>query len=154
VDTQLDLGLDLQFPRKYVESGKHRLELYRRMARIRDDAQAAALERELADRFGKAPREVSLMLTAALTRNRLARLGILSVTRGEGHLKLRALSASKAHRSLSLVSQSFRVLDESNLALPLRKGIEQPADQLRFLSNLMSALAAKKGFGDDKASTP
>ncbi len=151
VDTQLDLGLDLQFPRKYVESGKHRLELYRRMARIRDDAQAAALERELADRFGKPPREVSLMLTAALTRNRLARLGILSVTRGEGHLKLRALSASKAHRSLSLVSQSFRVLDESNLALPLRKGIEQPADQLRFLSNLMSALAAKKGFGDDKA---
>lgn len=149
VDTQLDLGLDVQIPRKYVDSSKHRLELYRRMARIRDDAQMEALHRELSDRFGKPPREVELLLTSALTRNRLARLGIIAVSRGEGHLKLRALSAPRAQKQLALVSQSFRVLDETNLALPLRKGLEQPADQMRFLSNLMSALAAKKGFGDE-----
>jgi transcription-repair coupling factor (superfamily II helicase) len=143
VDTQLDLGLDLQIPRNYITGQKQRLEIYRRLARIQDDGQAEALTRELADRFGKLPREIERMVSAALVRSRLARLGIISVTRGEGHLKLRALSASQAHKRLQAATTSFRILDDTWLALPLRKGLENPDDQLRFLHNLLATMAAK-----------
>lgn len=146
VDTQLDLGIDFRIPREYIPSQKQRLEVYRRLARITDDRRAEQIEAELQDRFGKPPRAVQQLMQASLVRARLARLGISSVTRGEGHLKLRALSASQAHRKLVQASDSFRVLDEHALALPLRKGLDQPLDQLRFLANLLSALARKGVF--------
>ncbi len=146
VDTQLDLGLDFRIPRGYIASAKQRLEIYRRLARVGDDKQAEQIAAEIRDRFGKPPREFELLVQGALVRARLSRLGIVSLTRAEDHLKLRALSAPLSARKLSLASKSFRVLDESTLALPLRKGLEQPLDQLRFLSNLLSALARQGVF--------
>lgn len=141
VDTQLDLGLELRLPPSYVKPPRLRLELYRRLARLQDDKQAEELRREVTDRFGKPPREFDRLLTAALARARLARLGVVSLSAAEDHLKLRALSAQKTHRLLSLGSKSFRVLDDTTLALPLRSGLERPEDQLRFLSNLLQSLA-------------
>ncbi|MCA8915328.1 MAG: transcription-repair coupling factor [Planctomycetes bacterium] len=148
IDTQLDLGIDFRIPRGYIPSQKQRLEVYRRLARIGDDRQSEEIGAEIRDRFGKPPREFEQLMQAALVRSRLARLGITSVARAEDHIKLRALSASQSQRKLSLASKSFRVLDESTLALPLRKGLEQPLDQLRFLSNLLSALARQGVFSN------
>ena len=149
VDTQLDLGIDFRIPHDFIPSQKQRLELYRRLARVHDDAEADALAAEIQDRFGKPPREIPLLLQAALVRSRLARLGVVSLTRAESHLKLRALSAPRSATKLSLVSKSFRVLDETTLALPLRKGLEQPLDQLRFMANLLSALARQGVYDSD-----
>jgi len=140
VDTSLELGLDASLPESYIASARQRLEVYRKLARVSSHEHAEALTRELTDRFGKPPRVFEQMVTAAIVRSRLAKLGILSVVQAEGHLKLRALSAPQASRRLSLASKSFRVLDEHTLALPLRKGLEQPLDQLRFLSNLLQTL--------------
>ena len=141
VDTQLDLGLDFRIPRDYIASGKQRLEIYRRLARIHDDKQSDEIAAEIRDRFGKPPREFEQLMRAALLRSRLARIGIVSVTRAEDHIKLRALNAGQAQRKLNAASKSFRVLDETTLALPLRKGLEDASDQLNFLVNLFSALA-------------
>ncbi|MCA8937316.1 MAG: transcription-repair coupling factor [Planctomycetes bacterium] len=146
VDTQLDLGIDFQIPRSYISSQRQRLEIYRRLARIADDRAADQIAEEIRDRFGKAPREFEQLMQAALARSRLSRLGVVSVSRAEGYLKLRALSANQTQKSLSLVSKSFRVLDDTTLALPLRKGLERPLDQLRFLANLLSALARQGAF--------
>jgi transcription-repair coupling factor (superfamily II helicase) len=141
VDTQLDLGIDFRIPREYIPSARQRLEIYRRLARIHDDKQSDEMANEIRDRFGKPPREFEQLMRASLLRSRLARLGITSVTRAEDHIKLRALSAGQAQRRLAAASKSFRVLDETTLALPLRKGLEDPQDQLKFLVNLFSALA-------------
>lgn len=150
VDTQLDLGLDLRIPRGFIPSGKQRLEIYRRLARISDDRQADEIAADIRDRFGKPPREFETLMTAALVRARLSRIGVVSVSRAEGHLKLRALSAPLSQRKLSLASRSFRVLDETTLALPLRKGLERPLDQLRFLANLLSAMARQGVFSQEQ----
>ncbi|MCC7510500.1 MAG: transcription-repair coupling factor [Planctomycetes bacterium] len=144
VDTQLDFGLSLELPREYIPGQKQRLEIYRRLARIQEADGAEALLREIADRFGKPPREIERMVTAALVRSRLARLGVISISRGEGHLKLRALSATQTHKKLKEATASFRVLDETWLALPLRKGLEAPEDQLRYLHNLLQTMATRK----------
>ncbi|MHC4840230.1 MAG: transcription-repair coupling factor [Planctomycetota bacterium] len=148
VDTQVDLGLDLRLPKKYIKSQKQRLEIYRRMARIKDNKGADDFEQEMQDRFGKPPREFQRMMMAALVRSRLSMLGITSVTSGDGHLKFRALSAPLAQRKISKGSKSFRVLDETSLALPLRKGLGNADDQLRFLSNLLQSLTRHGVFKD------
>ena len=154
VDTQLELGIDFRIPHSYIASGKQRLEVYRRLARIGNDRQGDEIASEIRDRFGKPPREFEQLLQAALVRSRLARLGITSVARAEDHIKLRALSAPLSQKKLSLASKSFRVLDESTLALPLRKGLEQPLDQLRFLANLLSALARQGVFDEQTEAEP
>jgi len=141
VDTQLDLGLDLRISPAYVKSPRQRLELYRRLARLQDDKHAEELRREITDRFGKPPRDFERMLTAALVRARLARLGVVSLTAAQDHLKLRVLSAQRTHKLLSHGSKNFRVLDETTLALPLRTGLESAEDQLRFLANLLQSIA-------------
>jgi transcription-repair coupling factor (superfamily II helicase) len=151
VDTSLELGLDLRLPENYIPSPRRRLEVYRKLARISSHEEAEILTRELVDRFGKPPRVLEQMLTAAMVRSRLSKLGIVSVVRAEAHLKLRALSAPLAHRKLDLASKSFRVLDETTLALPLRKGLEEPLDQLRFLSNLLQVLFKQGVFDEDQA---
>ncbi|MDC1142829.1 transcription-repair coupling factor [Planctomycetota bacterium] len=148
VDTQVDLGLDMRLPKKYIKSQKQRLEIYRRMARIKDNKEADEFEQEMKDRFGKPPREFKRMMMAALVRSRLSMLGITSVTTGDGHLKFRALSAPLAQRKISNGSKSFRVLDETSMALPLRKGLENAEDQLRFLSNLLQSLVRHGVFQD------
>ncbi|MBX3473594.1 MAG: transcription-repair coupling factor [Planctomycetes bacterium] len=141
VDTQLDLGLDLRLPVSWIKSPRHRLEIYRKLARLADDKQAEDLRREAVDRFGRPPREFERLLTAALVRARLARLGVVALSAAEDHLKIRALSAQRTHKLLALASKNFRVLDETTLALPLRAGLHEPEDQLRFLSNLLQSLA-------------
>lgn len=146
VDTQIDLGIDFRIPRAYIPSQKQRLEVYRRLARISDDARLDAMEREMRDRFGKPPRAFRQLMQASLVRARLARLGVSSVTRAEGHLKFKVLSASQAQKKLEVATSSFRVLDGHTMALPLRKGLEEPLDQFRFLSNLLSAMARKGVF--------
>jgi len=140
VDTQLELGLDLRIAPGYVKSPKHRLELYRKLARLHDDKQADELLRDVTDRFGKPPRDFDRILTAALVRARLARLGVVALSAAQDHLKLRVLSAGITHKQLSLASKSFRILDETTLALPLRAGLERGEDQLRFLANLLQSL--------------
>ncbi|MCC6574335.1 MAG: transcription-repair coupling factor [Planctomycetes bacterium] len=143
IDTSLELGLDLQLPQKYVAAPRQRLEVHRKLARIRTPQQAEDLKRELTDRFGQPPGVIDTMLMAALVRARLSALGVLSIAVADGYLRLRSVAAPLTQKKLSAGSGSFRVLDEQTLALPLRKGLETPLDQLRFLSNLLQMLSCK-----------
>ncbi|MCC6463754.1 MAG: transcription-repair coupling factor, partial [Planctomycetes bacterium] len=154
IDTQLDLGLDLRIPKGYVALAKQRLELYRKLARVHSEEQAEALQAEAADRYGKPPRELGRMLTAALLRSRLARVGVVAVSRAQDHLKLRALAAPRTHALLAKGSKSFRVLDEHTLALPLRAGLDTPEDLLRFLANLMQSLKRFGVYDETEAPAP
>lgn len=80
-EVRIELPVDAHLPHDYITSERLRLEIYKRLAEVRTDADVDAIGEELQDRYGEPPQEVtSLMLVARLrARARQAGLGELTI---------------------------------------------------------------------------
>ncbi len=75
-----DLSVSANIPETYVSSGEGRMELYRRIAAIRSEADADDVLDELIDRYGEPPKPVTALISVALLRSRAAGVGIQEIT--------------------------------------------------------------------------
>jgi len=62
VPMRIELPVDAHLPADYIESERLRLEIYKRLAEIRSEADITALRDELADRYGPVPVVVDALL--------------------------------------------------------------------------------------------
>ena len=76
----IDLNISAHIPEHYIESLPARLGIYRRIADIRDDGDAADVIDELCDRFGEPPRAVMGLIEISLLRSRASGVGITEIT--------------------------------------------------------------------------
>ena len=83
-----DLSVSASIPDRYVPSADQRMDLYRRIARIRTEADADDLVDELIDRYGEPPRPVNNLISVALLRADAARCGIADISQKRGCLLL------------------------------------------------------------------
>ena len=82
-DCQVDIQIDAHIPEEYIPSLSQRLDIYKRIAAVETEEQAADVTDELIDRFGEPPRTVGGLLDIALLRNRAARMGIREIRQQE-----------------------------------------------------------------------
>ncbi|MEY3072042.1 MAG: hypothetical protein RLZZ353_238 [Actinomycetota bacterium] len=84
-DIRVDLPVDAHLPGEYVADGAVRLDLYRRLAAVRDAGALRELEAELADRFGPPPPAARRLTALAALKVLLDRWGIeeVAVVRGD-----------------------------------------------------------------------
>ncbi len=75
-----DLNVSANIPENYVASGEQRMDLYRRIASIRQETDADDVLDEIIDRFGEPPKPVIALVNVALLRSRAAALGIQDIT--------------------------------------------------------------------------
>ena len=75
----VELTIPAGIPESYVNSTFERMDLYRRIARIRTDEDASDMEDELCDRFGEFPPETGTLLRIALLRPQAAKAGIIEI---------------------------------------------------------------------------
>ena len=75
-----DLTLSANIPESYVPAPEQRMDLYRRIAAIRDNDDAADVMDELIDRYGEPPKSVEALLDVALLRAAAAAVGISDIT--------------------------------------------------------------------------
>ena len=139
-----DLAVAASIPDKYVPSPEQRMDLYRRIARIRSEADADDLVDELIDRYGDPPRTVNNLISVALLRAAAAECGISEIAqKGERLLfslaqvdfqKVSALCGGAAYRGRLLFSAG----EKPHLALRLKKG----EDPLALAAKLVEAYAA------------
>jgi transcription-repair coupling factor (superfamily II helicase) len=66
IDPVIELNINAYIPSTYVEDSMQKVELYKKMARVKELDTAFEIEEELIDRFGKLPEEVELLM--AVTR--------------------------------------------------------------------------------------
>ncbi|MBQ4648054.1 MAG: transcription-repair coupling factor [Clostridia bacterium] len=78
-DCSLDISIDAYIPEDYISSQAVRIDMYRKIASVRNTEDADDLEDELTDRFGDLPRTVSNLITASLCRHKAAAFGFSSV---------------------------------------------------------------------------
>ena len=125
------------------------MDLYRRIARIRTDADADDMTDELIDRFGDPPRPVNNLISIALMRGQAAACGITDISQKGGSViftltgcDLEAISALAGGMGGRLL---FSPGDKPTLTLRLRKGDDplRQADQtVRAYAKLLEKKAA------------
>ena len=89
VETRVDLKLDAYLPQEYIPNDLLRVEMYKKIASIRDRDSRSDLEDELIDRFGDPNRPVMNLIEAAHLKALCARLGIDYVTMRGDEMMLR-----------------------------------------------------------------
>ena len=129
-----DLSVAASIPDRYVPSPEQRMDLYRRIAAIRSEADADDVMDELIDRYGDPPRTVNNLISVALLRADAARNGISQIDQKGANLnfyldqfdlqRVSALCGLEKYRSRLLFSAGERPY----LALRLKKG----EDALKF----------------------
>ena len=82
-EVRIELPIDAHLPADYVESERLRLEMYKRLAEVRAEADVKAVEAELHDRYGAPPPEVLNLIEVARFRL-LARSAGLHEIVGQG----------------------------------------------------------------------
>ena len=87
-ECQVDLQVQAHIPEEYISDTGQRLDIYRRIADVRTEADAMDVTDELIDRFGEPPQSVNGLLQIALLRNRASTLGIREIRQQEGKLLL------------------------------------------------------------------
>ena len=84
----VDLPVEARLPDSYVSDPAARVELYRRISRLRTAGEREELLDELIDRFGEPPAPAVRLCDVALLRARAGALGASELTMKEGRLRL------------------------------------------------------------------
>ncbi len=86
-DCAADLAVSANIPESYVSSAEQRMDLYRRIALIRTEAEADDLMDEMIDRFGDPPPSVSTLLQVSLLRGEAGAAGITDIAQKNGSIR-------------------------------------------------------------------
>ena len=146
-----DLTVSANIPDRYVPSAEQRMDLYRRIAAIRSQEDAADLIDEMIDRYGDPPKSVHTLLDVALLRAAAAKAGISDIAqRGD---KLRFFIADFAVEAIAKVCAMPKYRQRLNLAagekpaltLTLRPKEPVLETALTLVEDLSLAAGEKKG---------
>jgi len=87
-ECRLELPVNANIPEIYIESQRLRLDVYRRLAAARDDAELESISEELQDRFGQLPANLNLLLLACKIKNLARKIGIKEILWSNGKLRI------------------------------------------------------------------
>jgi len=126
----VDLSLDGYIPERYVPYPSARMDLYRKIASIRTEEDAADLTDEMLDRFGEVPKSVKNLFDVSLLRALAEQLGCekikqrqreivfqFATVREDVCLLLAAVYASRLTLSLTGRPEIFLTLNEKEMPL-------------------------------------
>ena len=143
-DCAASLSVSASIPDRYVPSPEQRMDLYRRIAAVRNETEADDLVDELIDRYGEPPRPVNNLISVALLRSVAAQCRISDIaqkgdrlvfTLDEFHLEpFSALCGQEKYRKRLLLMPG----DTPRFSLQLARG----EDPLRAARTLVEGYSA------------
>ncbi len=84
----LDVQIEAYIPEDYISNLNRRLEIYRKIADIRNEDDASDVIDELADRFGDVPKSVNGLVNVAVLRSKAKKMGIYEIRQQNDHLNI------------------------------------------------------------------
>jgi transcription-repair coupling factor (superfamily II helicase) len=110
----VDLPVEAHLPDDYVPDEPQKLELYRRLAKVRDSGGLAAMRQEIVDRYGPMPEPVLRLTEVVELRLAAEAAGIASMAREEGELVVRYATVTRSTAAVALASFGGQVRHASN----------------------------------------
>ncbi|MCI0702299.1 MAG: transcription-repair coupling factor [Planctomycetia bacterium] len=120
VEVNVDLPWPAYLPRDYVPGQKLRIEVYRRLARLRDIAKLDDFRQELRDRYGAHPEPVEWLLRTTEIRLLCVKWQIASVHRDNRDLIFTYRTPERAAQLASLSRGRLKVVDDKSIYLRLK----------------------------------
>jgi len=136
--TTADLAVTANIPESYVPGEEQRMDLYRRIALIRSEADADDMLDELIDRFGEPPGSVTTLVRVALLRGEAGRAGISDISQKGNMLYFKVENFDMETLSALYAQKEFKnrvkleAGREPRLGLKLRPGA-RPIPEARAL---------------------
>ena len=133
-----DFAVPAAIPEKYIPAPEQRMDLYRRMARVRTQEEGDDIIDELIDRYGEPPKSVTNLIAIALLRARAAALGMTELAQKENSVRLSLPKPDFARVAATCGLEKYkgRLLfsagEKPYLSLRLKKG-----DDVLKLTNLV-----------------
>nr|WP_168198205.1 transcription-repair coupling factor [Crassaminicella thermophila] len=87
-EANIEINVNAFIPEKYIMNESHKLEIYKKIASIRDKQDAYDLEEEIEDRFGNIPQPVMNLISIAYIKAMAQKLGIVHISETDTHVKL------------------------------------------------------------------
>ncbi|MDY5784780.1 TRCF domain-containing protein, partial [Corynebacterium sp.] len=146
-EIRVDLPVDAHIPESYVNSERLRLEVYRKLAEARDDADLTIVADEMVDRFGPLPTEVERLMAVARLRHQARRAGVSDILVQGTRIKFQPveLPDSKQVRLKRLYPGSNYRAAAKALQVPFpraAKGVNQPTlrdvELLQWVADFLS----------------
>jgi transcription-repair coupling factor (superfamily II helicase) len=139
---RLELPGSAYLPDAYVGAAGAKLEVYRRFAQVKTDADADALRAHLLDRFGPIPPEVEGLFRAVAVRLAAEASGVSEVRVDEGRLTLKWRRYDRAVVTRALTLAGFRPVAGSNqVRIPLIRGRDPVDTALKALAAVIPVQA-------------
>lgn len=138
MEVTIELPLPALIPRDYLPGPKQRIELYRRLSRIRKRERIDDLRQELVDRFGPLPEAVEQLLQLQDLRILASRWEVATIHVENKDLVLGYRQRSKIDKLANLSQGRLRVVDAQSAYYRLRTESErQPTNMVQMLKLLL-----------------
>ncbi|MBO0698230.1 MAG: transcription-repair coupling factor [Zavarzinella sp.] len=139
--TALEVNVDVPWPaflpRDYVPGQKLRMEIYRRLTRVRDPKKLDDFRQELRDRYGPIPDAAEWLLRLAEVRLLAARWQVASVHRNGPDLVLGYRNAKRMGQLIERSGGRLKAIDEKDAYFRLQEGEEEPGRMYEVLKWLL-----------------
>lgn len=142
VEVNVDLPWPAFLPRDYVPAQKLRIEVYRRLARLRDAQKLDDFRQELRDRYGPPPEPAEWLLRTTEVRLDCVHWQVASIHRDGPDLVFSYRHRGKADQLAKQSRGRLKVVDEKSLYLRLRPGEDDPEATYRLLQAVLHPPAA------------
>ena len=141
-----DLNVTANIAKSYVTSGEQRMDLYRRMAAIRTEADAEDLLDEIVDRYGDPPRGVMNLIAIALLRARAAACGITEITQKDASVifTLASMDFSAISAICGEAEYRSRIFFDAGRSPALTLKLKKGEDALKAAEGLIRRYAAMR----------
>ena len=142
-DCTADLNVTANVDKDYVSRGEERMDLYRRMAAIREQSDADDLLDEIIDRYGEPPKGVLNLIEIALLRANARKVFIQDIKQKAGEvlftmteLNLEAISKLCAESDYKNRVQFIASAKQPTLRLKLASGVDSLRQSKVFIQHL------------------
>ncbi|MBQ9377008.1 MAG: transcription-repair coupling factor [Schwartzia sp.] len=151
----IELAVEAYLDGGYIDDAMHKIEIYQRVAAVRNEAHLDALLDDLIDRFGEPTKPVLRLLDVARIKNYARTLGIRSLVEKDNLLEITLTETHKVdpERVAALKRRLGRALtllpNQGVLRVRLAKGVSQD-DILELLLSLVRILSGEEQEGNNR----
>ncbi|MGL4419170.1 MAG: transcription-repair coupling factor [Gemmataceae bacterium] len=138
VEVNVDLPWPAFLPRDYVPGQKLRIEVYRRLARLRELPRLDDFRQELHDRYGKPPEPVEWLLRTTQIRLLCVKWQVAGIHRNGKDLVFRYRNRKRADELAAASRTRLKVVDDTNLYVRLKPEEDTPAAMFKLLQRLLT----------------
>jgi transcription-repair coupling factor (superfamily II helicase) len=137
-DVSVDVPWPAFLPRDYIPGQKQRLEVYRRLSRVREPSKLADFRKELRDRYGPVPEPAEWLLRLVEVRLLAAKWKLVSLHRDGSDMVLTYASDKHVCRLAGRAGKRFRIVDGKQAYFKLMTPDEDPNRLYSTLTRLLA----------------